>query len=62
MQKNPGEHLAGSIARHRVVEPDRTMTDYPVVTQALDLVYLAYEATVTFPLWTAAIATANRPG
>jgi hypothetical protein len=38
------------------------MTDYPVVTQALDLVYLAYEATVTFPLWTAAIATANRPG
>ena len=61
MQKNAGKHFPDSIARYPVPKRDGTMTNYPVVTRAADLAYLANQGTVTFHMWTATIDTPDRP-
>jgi len=61
MQKNAGKHFPDSIARYPVPKRDGTMTNYPVVTRAADLAYLANQGTVTFHMWTATIDTPHRP-
>ena len=61
MQKNAGKHFPASIGRYPVPKRDGTLTNYPVVTQAIDLAYLANQGTLTFHMWTATIATPDRP-
>lgn len=61
MQKNAGKHFPASIARHSVPKRDGELTNYPVVTQADDLCYLANQGTLTFHMWTATAATPDRP-
>lgn len=61
MQKNAGKHFPGSIGRYPVPKRDGSMTNYPVVTRAQDLAYLANQGTVTFHMWTATITTPDRP-
>lgn len=61
MQKNAAKHFPASIVRYPVPKRDGTMTNYPVVTSAPDLAYLANQGTVTFHMWTATIETPDRP-
>ena len=61
MQKNAGKHFPDSIGRHPVPKRDGDFTDYPVVTDAHDLCYLANQGTLTFHMWTATAAEPDRP-
>ncbi len=61
MQKNAAKHFPDSIGRYSVDKRDGDTTEYPVVTQAEDLAYLANQGTVTFHMWTATTAEPDRP-
>jgi bifunctional non-homologous end joining protein LigD len=61
MQKNAAEHFPDTIARFPVPKRDGSFTNYPVVTEAGDLAYLANQGTVTFHMWTATVDRPNHP-
>jgi len=61
MQKNAAAHFPDSIGRYPVPKRDGTTTNYPVVTHASDLAYLANQGTITFHMWTATTETPDRP-
>lgn len=61
MQKNAADHYPASIDRVEIPKAEGGVTDYPMVTQADDIPWLANQNAITFHIWTARQPTLDHP-